>query len=270
MEILKKHLLAVSTVILFVVSASVYDFLAPEQYEVTSRVTVHRSQIEAPNLSTEESKNRWIWVRDGNAIKDSLLSQDLLSSILAKSELLSRRYEEFKAENDAIIRESLKRGLVDADIKIQFLSEFRKAIDVDYLGGDAFTYVITVRDKSPVLAKEVNSVLVEKLRSLVVEETKVSYEQSLAALELELRNNTAPKIRAHLAETYRGLLTSKVLFNASSDRRVEVVQAPSIPFSPIWPKIDRLLILALVAGLALGLLLEYVLAWPKHQELQTA
>jgi uncharacterized protein involved in exopolysaccharide biosynthesis len=270
MGILKKHLPVVITILTFVLGALIYDVFAPEQYEVMGRVVVHRSQIEAPNLSTEESKNRWIWVRDGYAIKDSLLSQDLLSSILERSALLRDRFKEYLGENDSQIRESMKRGLGDGDLKIQFLAEFRRAIDVDYLGGDAFTYVITVKDKSPVLAKEVVGVLVDRLRALVVEETKASYDRSLAALQAEIRSNTTPEIRAHLAETYRGVLSSRVLFMADSSRRVEVVQAPSIPLTPIWPKIDRLLILAAVAGLAIGLLLEYVLAWTKQHALEPA
>jgi len=269
MEIARKHMTAIITVALFAVGALVYDYFAPEQYEVVGRVTVHRTQVEAPNASTEESKNRWIWVRDGYAIKDSLLSQDLLSSILAKSSLLQARYRDFLKDNDRLIQESQKRGLGDSDLQIQFLADFRRSIEVDYLGGDAFTFVITVRDKSAVLAKEVVTVLVDRLRSIVIEETTKAYDQSLAALQDELRRNTTPEIRAHLADTYRGLLSSKVLFAAGAGRRVEVVQAPSIPLTPIWPKIDRLLILALVAGLATGLLLEHVLAWSRENQPQT-
>ncbi len=270
MEIARKHITTILTVALFAAGALVYDFFAPEQYEVLGRVTVHRTQVEAPNASTEESKNRWIWVRDGYAIKDSLLSQELLSSILAKSSLLQGRYKEFLRDNDGLIKESVKRGLGDSDLQIQFLADFRRSIEVDYLGGDAFTFVITVRDKSPILAKEVVTVLVDRLRSIVIEDTEKAYDQSLLALQEELRSNTTPEIRAHLADTYRGLLSSKVLFAAGASRRVEVVQAPSIPLTPIWPKIDRLLILAMVAGLAMGLLLEYVFAWSKQQQPQAA
>lgn len=269
MDVARRHRTTIATVVLFALGALIYDHFAPEQYEVLGRVTVHRTQVEAPNASTEESKNRWIWVRDGYAIKDSLLSQDLLSSILAKSNLLQQRYQEFLKDNGSLIQDAAKRGLGDADLQIQFLADFRKSIDVDYLGGDAFTFVITVRDKSAILAKEVVAVLIDRLKSLVIQDTQAAYDKSLLALQEELRRNTTPEIRASLADTYRGLLSSKVLFVAGAARRVEVVQAPSIPLTPIWPKIDRLLILAMVAGLALGLLLEYALGWNK-QQLQTA
>lgn len=270
MGIFRKYFRAMSVMLVVVIAVMAYDAISPSLYEVTSRVVVHRSPVETPNYSTEESKNRWIWVRDGYAIKDSLLSQPFLSALLTQSPGLQDRYKEYLADNAATIKASSTHGVSDSDLQIQFLAEFKEGLEVDYLGGDAFTYVIKVRDKSAVLAKEVAVALVEKLRALVVDNTRQSYARSLAALQVELRKNQTPEVQQYLGETYRSILGASILFDASADRRIEVVQAPSIPLKAVWPKLDRLLILAAVAGLALGLLLEYLISWAKRHELQTA
>lgn len=270
MGLLQRHFTALTVMAIAVAAAVVYSVVVPEKYEVTARVVVHRSPVEAPNLADEASRNRWVWVRDGYAIQDALLSHDFLLSLVEKSPLLKERYERFVSKHQAKIRELYRFGIADSDLRAQFLVDFKSALSVDYLGGDAFTYVIKVHDEYPALAREVATAILARLRELVVDETRASYRDSLLAIRREIRRTTLPDIKEYLGETYRGLLASSILFEASSARRVEVIQAPSMPLQSVWPKIDRLLILALVAGLGLGLLTELLLARVRTNGLQTA
>lgn len=256
MGFFNRHYPIVLTVAVLMGIAGIYSALTPEIYESAGRVLIHREVVEVPPQANEATKNRWIWVRDGYALKDALVSQDFLSSFLGKHSILQAHYAEFaKAQ---------KVPATESDRRSQFLTEFRKAIDVEWLGGDAFIYVIRVRDRSAALARDLTTALVERLKTLPAERAQQAYHDSLTALQAQINNSRSPKTKEELQETYRKIFVSSVLYSGSAPSRVEVIETPSVPLRSIWPRIDRLLVLAAIAGLAIGLLLEYILSWARQ------
>lgn len=267
MAFLQKHFLLISVTSFSLLAGLVYGLVATKKYEVSARIVINRGQIEAPNLPMEESKNRWVWVRDGYAIKDSLVASDFLTGLIEKLPLLRQRFESFAEAS--VSRMARVSGASSSDLRAQFVSDLGKQISVDFLGGDSFTFVITVRDSAPLLAKEILSKLIDRIRFLVVDETRAGYEKSLALLRSEITKKHSGATRAYLGETYQNLLAHSVLFEAQADKRVEVVQQPAIPLDATWPQPDRLLLFALLLGLAVGFCLEYVLILMRAPRVQT-
>ncbi|MCB0403243.1 MAG: hypothetical protein KDD51_00555 [Bdellovibrionales bacterium] len=268
MGFLRKHFLIVIAVLASLSVAVLYRLLTPKQYTVFARVVVNRSQIETPNLALEDTKNRWVWVRDGYAIKEALLSGEYLGQLIDELPLLKERYSRFQDRQGA--RVDSVAGATPADLRAEFVRQVSKELNVDFLGGDSFTYVLSARDPNPLLAKRLLSKLIDRIRYLVVEEPKAVYQNGLLLLRNERLKKQNPTTQRFLDETYQSLLVASLLFEAQAPRRLEIVQRPAIPLESSWPKSARLFLLALAIGVTLGLALEYLIHLARQTRVQTA
>ncbi|MCB0418484.1 MAG: hypothetical protein KDD39_12605, partial [Bdellovibrionales bacterium] len=212
MGFLQKHILVVGAVLGSLIVAALYATLSPKQYLVSARVVVNRSQIEAPNLAMEDSKNRWVWVRDGYAIKEALLSGEFLNQLIDELPLLKERYARYQETQGARI--DAVAGATHADLRAEFVAKLSRELSVDFLGGDSFTYVLSAKDANPLLAKRLLNKLMDRVRYLVVEEPKAAYQSALTSLQAEIAKKHTPTTLSFLNETYQSLLAASLLFDA--------------------------------------------------------
>ena len=63
-------------------------------YRVNSKVVLLRSMIPPADMVTPEPNNRWVWVRDGLALKESILSDSFLLKLRQDKELSARELSE--------------------------------------------------------------------------------------------------------------------------------------------------------------------------------
>lgn len=262
-KLFKNHSGIVILTVLFVGAAAVYSFLSPRVYEVSGTVVVHRQRVENPNSSADEEKNRWIWVRDGMGLKESLLSDKSWLTPVQQSSLLRDRYREFVANNSRRIAASQKVGATEEDLQIEFSQLLMKQVTVDFTGGDSYSYVLRVRDKDPRFAKALVQALIDRARTKLIEENKSAYQASLGSIQSLIARTKNPELQEYLKSTEKQLRVAAVLFDSSSDRRVEVVRTPHIPLGPVWPRPLLLLLVGALFGLTLGLAVEVVASYRK-------
>ncbi|MEZ4750332.1 MAG: hypothetical protein R3B54_06820 [Bdellovibrionota bacterium] len=269
MGFLRKHSLVIGAVLVsFLVAAFTFYFLLSSTSFQRAGMVVNRSQMSRLNPSLEDSKNRWVWVRDGYAIKEALLSGEFLSQLIDELPLLKERYTRYQEAQGA--RVDGVAGATHADLRAEFVRQIARELSVDFLGGDSFTFVLTARDANPLLGKRLLAKLIDRIRYLVVEEPKAAYQNSLASLRTEMSKKQSSSTLRFLDETYQSVLATSILFEAQAGKRVDVVERPAIPLESAWPKNGRLLILALALGIALGLGVEYVLNITRQPRVQTA
>ena len=79
----------------FALAALTYGLVTPKQFEVSASILVRRTAIEPIEGAGEAGKNRWVWVRDGLALKEELSSDATLMEIVRDVPDLSARKDSF-------------------------------------------------------------------------------------------------------------------------------------------------------------------------------
>lgn len=240
----------------FVAVAGIYCLLAPLQYEVSGTVVVHRQRVENPNTSGEDEKNRWIWVRDGMGLKESLLSDKNWLGSLQENPLLKARFETFLKKNAKSIETSRKLGATEEDIQVSFSQNLIRQVNVDFTGGDSYSYVVRVRDLDPLFAKALVTALIDRAKVKIVQESQQAYQSSLQAIAESLKSTKNRESLSYLKSTEKQLKVASLLFDSTALTRVEVVRTPHIPLKAVWPRPELLLLVALFLGATIGLGVE--------------
>lgn len=61
-----------------------------------------------------------------------------------------------------------------------------------------------------------------------------------------------------VSDAYGRLYVENILQNAQSKNIFKTIDTPFIPPAPMWPRMDLVLLLCALAGLALGLVIQYL------------
>lgn len=239
------------------VAGAAYSQFAKPVFESVASVVLYRDRVENPNSVSEDAKNRWVWIRDGLTLTEGLLSDDFLSATVMKDSELAARYGAFR--DKLLRRHVLDRG---DDSLALFVQRLRKEIRIDYTGGDSNTFIFTVRDRSPIVAKNLAQEVVNRLRNVWVNGLQEIYSESLVAIEREIPKaepeGASPKSRSYLKNTYNGLLVASRLNDVVSARSFQLVRKPFFPIKPLWPRRGALVPLGAFVGLLLGLFLCFL------------
>lgn len=264
-KLLKNHLAMIVFTGLLVGVAGAYCALSPRWYEVSGTIVVHRQRVENPNSAAEDN-NRWIWVRDGMGLKESLLSDKSWLSAIQQNALLKERYRKFVAENTRSIAAGKQVGATEEDLQIEFSQRLLEQVSVDFTGGDSYSYLLRAKDEDPQFAKMLVMTLIERAKTKLVEENRVAYQTSLTSLRGLIGRTKSTELQQYLKHTEKQLRVAAVLFDSSSERRVEVVRTPHIPLVPIWPRPLLLLLVAILFGVTIGLAAEVAAVYLKNRD----
>ncbi len=203
------------------------------KYESTSIIMLKRAQMERSGHSTEESRNRWVWVRDGLELKNELVSEGVLRKVL---EIVATKSPTKQIATDA--------------------PHLRKQIEVHYSGGDDNLFTIRVQHSDPALVQAMADAYLEIFPNLAIERRRLALESSLSAMEKSLTDSTlsADQLsrKVEIIETIKGDIT---LAKAERDQRIVVIQSAT-PAVRIWPQP----IFILVAFACLGLFVAAFIA----------
>ncbi len=256
MSLIKKHKWIVGMTLAGMAVAGIYSAVAPKEFEVSGTVVIHRQRVENPNTNGENEKNRWIWVRDGMGLKESLLSDGLWVSEIKENNLLRERYLHFLEKNPRLVSNARTQGASEEDLQLEFSQHLLKRITVDFTGGDSYSYVFRARDRDPHLAKALVLALIHRTETKVIQENQKAYQTSLAILDETISRTKSAELQSYLKNTARQLQVASILFDSSAALRMEVVRTPHIPLSPAWPRPKLLLLIALLFGITAGLGVE--------------
>jgi len=183
------------------------------KYESVSIIMLKRAQMERAGHSTEDSRNRWVWVRDGLELKNELISEDVLKNIL-----------EIVAEKST------------SNLKLPETSHLRKTVEIHYSGGDDNLFTIRVQHTDPEFTRSVANAYLEVFPNLAIERRMTALENSLQTMEKELLskdlNQDQLSRKIEIIETIKSDIT---LAKAERDQRIVVIQNAT-PSVRIWPR----------------------------------
>ncbi|UOF01844.1 hypothetical protein [Bdellovibrio reynosensis] len=240
-----KHKTTVLTTLAFVLVALIYSLVTPKVYQSSSRAVVFRMKLESPDGATEESRNRWIWVRDGLSISSALVSDEMLKKFLEENEPAKAAVQGFKSLGS----------------QMNFL---RRMVKIQYTGGDENNYIIEVKSSNQELALDLNKYVFNNLRFLVIEKDQKDYEALLAKVQAEASGNNAGE-KAYFQDKLVKLKFEHLVNQAQKENLFQTISEPAVSDRPVWPKPLALVVVALLAGVVFGYLLEFLLFYFKNQ-----
>lgn len=222
-------------------------------FEITSEIMINRQTIALPEYLGEVGSNRWIWVRNGLATKESIITDSFL--IRAIKELPS---------------------LVDVELSLdKKLQELRKNIKVDFKGADVYSFLIRVKSKHPMNAIQISNMIINEIKRIEIAYPIEVYDQTSQALQndvesLKIREKNLPqnlesskRIRISLNKqinqiesTLHQLKIARLLMSSEGENRFTLIKKPLIPSDPIWPKPLLLYVIATLLSLLMLLIIE--------------
>ncbi len=198
------------------------------KYESTSIIMLKRAQMERSGHSTEESRNRWVWVRDGLELKNELVSESVLKKVL-----------------EIVAAKTPTKGLTtDAP-------HLRKQIEVHYSGGDDNLFTIRVQHADPALVQVIADAYLEVFPNLAIERRMLALE-SLSDSSLSAEQISR---KVDIIETIKSDIT---LAKAERDQRIVVIQSAT-PAVRIWPKPIFILVAFACFGLFVAAFIAVIL-----------
>ena len=239
-QLIKKHTLLLVTTVLFLLIALVYVVITPKIYVASSRVAIFRMKIENPENGSDESRNRWIWIRDGLNINSALVSDEQLKKFIETSDVAKQATQNASSENG----------------KLKFL---RKLVNVQFTGADENNYVIETKSSDPKLALDLNAHIFNNLKFLAVQKDNDDFK----ALEDKVTQEAAayPANSQEKSFYQNKLMKMKfehVISQSQKEKVFQVISEPSIGEKAVWPKPLAIIVVALLAGLVIGFVLEYL------------
>jgi ABC-type Fe3+-siderophore transport system permease subunit len=241
LEQLKKNKLVIYLPILLTLVAGIYAALTPTVHMSKSQVALFRHKIEDPDSGSEESRNRWVWIRDGLNIKSTLLAETHLKTFLEKPEVKG------------------KFAILPSDTN-KAIGALKAMVNVQYTGADENNYIIEVKSTDAALALALNQSLFDRLKYLAVEINQADYE----SLKKSLLDYMETLVPASGEYTYFQNKIVKLNFEHNleqnqRERAFQVITEPSQGSSIVWPKTLPLVALAFIAGLVLALAIEFLI-----------
>ncbi|HEX7676076.1 MAG TPA: hypothetical protein VF412_18010 [Bdellovibrio sp.] len=240
-QLIKKHSLLVTTTVLFVLIALIYIAITPKVYVAGSRVAIFRMKIENPENASDESRNRWIWIRDGLNINSALVSDEQLKKFLETNDLAKKATQAISSEVG----------------KLNFL---RRLTNVQFTGADENNYVIETKSSDPQLALALNAHIFGYLKFLAVQKDNDDF-QALAN-KVAQEADTYPERSQERAFYQNKLMKMKfehVIGQSQKERVFQVISEPSVGDKAVWPKPLAILLVAVLAGLVIGFVAEYLI-----------
>jgi hypothetical protein len=237
---LRRHRLAAVCALVGAIGGFAYARLASPIYQAVGMAALERPHVEIPNASNEDLKNRWVWVRDGLALQQALISDDFLVSLISTVPAMNERFAHFSTQT-GYHRENVS----ERDLRLAFSEHLRREIQVDYTGGDANGFVITVRDGQATVARDIAAAALARLRSLALDAVADEYSRTRHALE------GRPESKA--------IESARLAQQAYAEGAFRILREPFEPLRPVWPRRDLLLALGIFFGALVGMALEFLL-----------
>ena len=240
-EFIKKHTVFGLTVLVFLLASILYISTTSKVFQITSRVAIFRIKFEDPDHGSDDSRNRWIWVRDGLNINSALINDTEIKKLIDTNEIVKLYTEK----------------IVDNFEKIKFV---RSLISVTYTGGDESNYIIDTKSSDPRLSFEVNKYFFDYLKYLALQKDQEDFNSIVLNLE-----NSAKLFEKTSADflVYKTKITKmrfeQTLYQTQKERAFQIISAPVYTKNKIWPRAQPILLLGLLVGLILGFIIEYVL-----------
>lgn len=235
------------SLIVFVLMAMIYISVTPKIYLVSSRVAIFRIKFEDPDRGSDDSRNRWIWVRDGLNINSAVVNDVEIKKFYDSNE----------------IGKTFTQKILDESEKIRFI---RSLITVTYTGGDESNYIIDVKSADPRLSFELNKYFFNYLKYLALQKDQDDFNTIISKLEataktLDIKSADYTMYKNKVAK----MKFEQMITQTQKERAYQIVSAPAYSKNKIWPKNRSIIALSLLLGVFVGFIVEYAYALFRKQ-----
>lgn len=227
-KIFYKHAILITISFLITVSGIIYSFNAPPMYSSTSHVAIFRPNIENPDVGSEESRNRWIWIRDGLNLKSAIVTDTLLKTVLNTNEKLNIDY-------------------------------LKTLINIQFTGADENNYIIEVKAPTPILAYQLNSMLFNRVRYLAIDANQDKFNGILSELQKKQEEyKTDENTYSFYQDKIKKMIFDHTLEQKQRENTFEVIKYPNLNETPQASRANYIIVSSIIIGLVLGLFGEYL------------
>lgn len=223
-----------------ILCAVIYIGATPKVFLAKSQVAIFRIKVENPDSGSDESRNRWIWIRDGLNINSALLDDESLLGLIKSNKIV----------------EGATQKYTDIQSKLNWL---KKLIEVKYTGADENNYLIEVKSTDKELALALNQHVFDRLKYLALIKDSEDFDAIIAKLNSELAASTGED-SAFYKNKIMKLKFENAIFQTQKERAFQAISQPSLTEQAIWPKPLSIILVMGFFGLLLGSLGEF-LVW---------
>lgn len=225
----------------------VSSFTIDPIYQGRAQALMVRIKIEPSSKTIEESRNRWIWIRDGLGIKANLLADETFDNFV-KSYSTSIDFKSIKLPTSTLSRDMVPESQL-------LREELRKMVKVDFTGADDFRFLITVKSVSPQITLRLTEFLFERLELLLVQNYQVQFIEALKSyadvIEPFLKNQS-------LKDQVIKMRAEHAFEQAQRKNSFQILNKPTISPNPIWPRKKIITLFGLFVGCMVGLAIDYI------------
>ena len=232
-SIIKFKTLALSTIICLIIGGA-YIVISPKTYRAKSQALILRTKLDEENFNTEESKNRWIWIRDGLNLKTMLTSDlELINFINAN-----------------------KQDFLNPDLNIN-LKNIKSMIEVTYTGADDNNYIIEVKSNNKLLTEKLNTFLFKRIKYLSIDKPQQEIEVIISELKKQADQYPANSNSHLLIQSKISKLNAlKSIELIQNENRFQTIIPPTLETQPIWPNKKIVIFIAILMGVIFGISFE--------------
>jgi LPS O-antigen subunit length determinant protein (WzzB/FepE family) len=237
--------LIIGSVLIFTFAGLLYSLLAPKVYSSKSHVALFRLKVEDPDSNMEESRNRWIWVRDGLNLRSALVTQEMIDKVIASDEAAKEIAKKFPNTHLAF-------------------EHFSKMIDIQFTGADENNYLVEVKSPSPQLSYALNQAVFERIKYLATTADQKKFDDLINAIKIkqqELKDDQSSY--GYYQDKIKKLTLSNIIEQKQRENAFEIIAAPTLNEVAVWPRCYLILVTSAFIGLVAGLALDF---FRKHCE----
>ena len=228
-------------VLLLVCIGIIYSATTAKIYTSKSHIALFRIKIENPDLYSEESRNRWVWIRDGLNLKSALVTDSMLEDLIHSN--LTAKEKSIHYPNKYLMIEYL-----------------RSLINIQFTGADENNFLVEVKATSPSLAYDLNNKIFERIKFLAVDADQSNFNNVLNEL---LKKQTEFK---HDADTYafyqdkiRKMIFTNTIEQKQRETAYQIITKPILNEQAIWPDHKLIIMTSAFIGLVMGLSLTFLI-----------
>lgn len=239
-KIFQRNLWIISLLFFFILGI-IYNLTTEKIYSSKSQVALFRLKIELPESGTEESRNRWIWIRDGLNIKSALANDEALEKIIATN----------STAHEISIQYNNRQKMLDY---------LKSLINIQFTGADENNYIVEVHAPTSELSIELNTLIFDRIKYFAVDEDHLNFQKIIAELKKkqeELKSSSSDSL------LYQDKL-NKMIFNHTIEQKqrensYHIISQPTLNPIAIWPNSKLIMLVFSFIGIVIGLCLDFTL-----------
>lgn len=198
-----------------IISSLLYFYQAEPIYRSTSEILINRDRIDGYNQNYPEIRNRWVWLRDGLAVKNKLLSID---------------------KSDLFLHKKIDISFTGAD-------DYRYIISVQD------STISKAEATNKLLIKKLHHLInVEPIQNL----DRLIHSLSNKIETLRKKDKLDEDFSNGIKKSIQNMAIKKIILNSNKKDRIKILQNPESETLKIWPKLSHLLALAILISILLS------------------